>query len=221
GASANFKLTSTVGTRGGSLFSGTTYFIYSGFSNIVSHPDTIEDLVVIAGPSTGTMVLTWTAPTAYGSTGTATSYSVRQKATPFTDEVSFVNATLVSNAWVPLPPGALEARTLSGLATNTTYYFAVKGADQAGNTAYLSNNSGASTLTDAVGGIQYTNVYQSSVTLSWTGLGAGNSEGYLVQGATVNVPSFGNTGTIRSSATADALQTTLTVQNLRRGKLTY
>src|SRR5205807_10608375 len=42
GASADFKLTSTVGTRGGSLFSGTTYFVYSGFSHIVSHPDTIE-----------------------------------------------------------------------------------------------------------------------------------------------------------------------------------
>ena len=221
GTSASRKLTSSIGTGGGSLFQGTTYFVYSGFSNVVSHPDAIEDLAVITGPSLGTMVLTWTAPAAYGSTGTASSYAVRQQATPFTDELSFVNATLVANAWVPLTPGALEARTLSSLSSNTTYYFAVKGADAAGNTGYLSNNSAASTLTDAVGGIQYTNVYQSSVTLSWTGLGSGNAEGYVVQGATVNAPSFGNAGTIRSSATADGLQTTLTVQNLRRGKLTY
>src|SRR5207302_7684750 len=124
-----------------------------------------------------------------GSTGTATSYAVRENPAPFTDEVSFVNAAVYPNVWSPLAPGALEARTIAGLASNTTYYFAIKGADAAGNTGYLSNNSGASTLTDMVSGIQFTNVYQSSVTLSWTGLGAG-AEGYLVQGATVIVPSF-------------------------------
>src|SRR5215510_6679862 len=119
---------------GGSLFSGTTTFVYSGFASVVSHPDSIEDLAVITGPSTGTLVLSWTAPTAYGSSGTAASYAVRRQASPFTDEVSFVNATVVNNTWTPGVPGALEARTISGLAHNTTYYFAVKGADAAGNT---------------------------------------------------------------------------------------
>ena len=45
-------------------FFGTTYFVYSGFSNIVSHPNSIEDLSVTTGLSTGTLSLTWTAPTA-------------------------------------------------------------------------------------------------------------------------------------------------------------
>src|SRR5882672_6882698 len=50
GSSANHKITGTVGTRGGSLFSGTTYFVYSGFANVVSHPNAIEYLATITGP---------------------------------------------------------------------------------------------------------------------------------------------------------------------------
>lgn len=217
GTSASYKLTGTAGTPGGSLFSGTTYFVYSGFANIVSHPDSIEDLATITGPSTGTLVLTWTAPAAFGSTGTATSYAARYQATPFTTEVSFVSAPIYTQSWSPLVPGGLEAKTLTGLAHNTTYYLAVKGVDQAGNTGYLSNNSGAATLTDAVTNVQIADVGQSSVTLSWTGLGALGSKGYLVHASTL--PGFG--GTVRSSATADTFQTNLTVFSLRRGKLTY
>lgn len=217
GTSASYKMTSTAGTPGGSLFSGTTYFVYSGFSNVVSHPDSIEDLAVMTGPSTGTIVLSWTAPTAYGSSGTARGYAARYRSTPFTDEVSYVTSSLYTQSWSPLAPGGLEAKTLTGLAHNTTYYFAVKGVDIAGNTGYLSNNSGAATLTDALSGLSFTDVGQSSVTVSWTGLGALGSQGYLLQASTMSNFS----GTIRSSATADTFDTDLTVFSLRRGKLTY
>lgn len=217
GTSASYKLTSTVGKPGGSLFTGTTYFVYSGFANLVSHPDSIEDLAVITGPSTGTLVLSWTAPTAFGSNGQATSYSARYKNTPFADEVAFVSAPIYTNTWSPLPPGGLEAKTAGNLAFNTTYYFAIKGADAAGNTGYLSNNAGAATLTDEVPDVTITDVGQSSVTLAWTGLGAAGSQGYLVHASTL--PSF--SGTVRSSATSDTFQTSLTVFSLRRGKLTY
>ena len=149
--------------------------------------------------------------------GTGDSPLVRYSTSPIGTELDFVNASAYVNSWVPHAPGVLEVQTASGLASNTTYYFAVKGADTAGNTGYLSNGSAAATLTDVLTGIQIVDVYQSSVTLSWSGLGAGNAEGYLLQASTMSDFS----STIRSSATADVSQTTLTVANLRRGKLTY
>ena len=121
GTSATSKLTDSVGTLGGSTFSGSTaYFVYSGFSNLVSHPDSIEDLAVVPGINPDQMILTWTAPTAYGSSGTATSYSARTNSNPIVTELDFVNAAILPNPWMPQPPGTLELHMLSGLAANTT-----------------------------------------------------------------------------------------------------
>ena len=152
GASASFKMTDSAGPTGGHLLSGTTAFCLLGFSNLVSHPDSIEDLAVVTGAASDQLVLSWTAPTAYGSTGTAASYAVRDSTNAIGSELDYVNAASYPNAWVPHAPEVLEVQTVSGLSMNTTYYFAVKGADAAGNTGYLSNVSAASTLTDAVSG---------------------------------------------------------------------
>jgi len=215
--SSHYGLTNSMGSIGGKLLSGSTVIVFSGFSNLVSHPDSIEDLTVITGLTPNELVLSWTAPTAYASSGTPTSYLARYSSSPILSELDFVNANTYTNSWVPQSTGTLEIHTVSGFSANTTYYFAVKGADRAGNTGYLSNIGSASTLTNPVTGIQIVNVSSGSITLAWTGLGTGNTEGYEVQASTR--PDF--SGVVHSSMTFDAGMTTLTVDSLRRGKLTY
>ncbi|GAA3400545.1 fibronectin type III domain-containing protein [Paenibacillus hodogayensis] len=95
--------------------------------------------------------LTWTAPGDDGNKGTASSYEIRYSTSSIIT-ANWADATLVSGAPTPYIAGAAQAKNVTGLSPNTTYYFAIRTKDAAGNVSDLSNVPSAKTSTGAVGG---------------------------------------------------------------------
>ncbi len=148
------------GTRQSMLVTGltpnTTYWFaiktgdevpnWSGLSNVVSKattaaPDTVRPalLAVTTSASTDSSVtLQWTATGDDSLTGTATAYDVRWSTTPIT-AANWAGATQATGEPVPGAPGTSQNYTVRGLSRQVTYYFAVRIADEAGNTSALSN----------------------------------------------------------------------------------
>lgn len=93
----------------------------------------------IQAASTATAItLTWTAPGDDGSVGRATSYDLRRSTSTITP-LNFDLATRVTGLTAPLPAGSTESYTVNGLSPDTTYHFAIKSADEAGNISPISN----------------------------------------------------------------------------------
>jgi flagellar hook capping protein FlgD len=90
------------------------------------------------GSPADTVVLTWTAPGDDGQIGTASAYDLRLSTAPI-DDASWSAATVVSGLPSPQPAGARQSTVVRGLTYGTTYYFAIKTADDAGNWSGLSN----------------------------------------------------------------------------------
>ncbi len=82
--------------------------------------------------------LDWTAVGDDGSTGTATSYDIRYSTAAIT-AANFTSATQVGGTPTPKISGSAETMTVTGLTGNTTYYFAIKAADDTGNAGAISN----------------------------------------------------------------------------------
>jgi hypothetical protein len=124
----------------------------SGISNIVSAtieadtlaPSAVADLEVAfaAGRSVN---LKWTAPGDNGYFGQATEYALRFALEPITEE-SWEQAVPANGLPAPSHAGTQESFTLSGLELDTSYYFALKSADSAGNWSHLSNVAQAATV---------------------------------------------------------------------------
>lgn len=147
----------------------------SGLSNVpsattqagdVTAPAAITNLATTGTPSNTSITLTWTAPGDDNSTGTARTYDVRY-ATSTINDSNWASATQASGEPAPQAAGSTEVFTVTGLAFNTQYYFAVKTSDEVPNTASLSNvtnnttaNTGGTTLTlhpsDSAGGDEAT-----------------------------------------------------------------
>lgn len=70
--------------------------------------------------------------------GRATAYSLRYSTAPIVG-ANFNSATEASGLPIPATSGSTEIFTLSGLAPNTIYYFAIKTRDEAGNWSQISN----------------------------------------------------------------------------------
>ncbi len=93
--------------------------------------------------------LTWSAPGDDGLTGLAAAYDLRYSTTPIND-ANFTSATPVSPQPVPLLAGSAQSFLALNLTPGTTYYFAIKTRDEAGNWSSLSNvRTVATTPTDA------------------------------------------------------------------------
>ncbi|MCD6505600.1 Ig-like domain-containing protein [Candidatus Poribacteria bacterium] len=98
-------------------------------------PAKIQDLTVI-GKTKTSITLQWTAPGDDGNTGRASAYEIRYSTTsPF----NWDDATSLSNPPTPRQAGATEQFTVGGLSPGTTYYFALKAADEAHNWSEISN----------------------------------------------------------------------------------
>jgi len=82
--------------------------------------------------------LSWTAPGDNGATGTATTYDIRYSTSPINDG-NFAAATQVAGESSPRTAGSAEFFTVTGLAPATTYYFAIRTADEVPNVSALSN----------------------------------------------------------------------------------
>jgi len=113
-------------------------------------PDAVTDLAVSTA-TTNSLTLTWTAPGDDGNNGTATEYDIRY-ATSNIDNETWEFAIQASGEPAPGPAGSNETFGVDGLAAATTYYFALKTIDDAGNWANLSNIASRATLRSGGGG---------------------------------------------------------------------
>lgn len=107
-------------------------------------PATVTDLSS-STQTTGSITLAWTAPGDDATTGTATSYDIRYSTSDITNDTDFNNATQATGEPSPSVAGTTESFTVSGLAEDTTYYFAIKTTDEQSNTSSLSNALTAAT----------------------------------------------------------------------------
>jgi hypothetical protein len=107
---------------------------WSGMSNVWSK----LALGTVVAPG-GTATLSWTAPGEDSLTGQAALYDFRYSLQPIPSLAAFNSATRVQGVPPPSPPGTRETFTVSGLVTNSTYYFAIRTADAAGNWSGMSN----------------------------------------------------------------------------------
>jgi len=90
------------------------------------------------GGGPDTLQLVWTAPGDDGAVGTAATYEVRVSTAPITLG-NWSAASVVGPAPAPLPSGKRQGLTVRGLSSGTTYYFAMRTVDDAGNWSGLSN----------------------------------------------------------------------------------
>ncbi|MFH2036335.1 MAG: fibronectin type III domain-containing protein, partial [Candidatus Zixiibacteriota bacterium] len=124
---------------------------WSVLSNVVSITTSDEDVApaVVANLTTGTIttssiVLNWSAPGDDSLTGNATAYDIRYSTSTITD-LNWASALQASGEPIPGSPGSSETFTVTGLNDNTTYYFAIKTADEVPNWSGLSNIASATT----------------------------------------------------------------------------
>lgn len=107
-------------------------------------PSDIIDLT-ITDFSKDSATFTWTAPGDDGSTGTARYYDLRYSESVIT-EANFGDSEFIYECTVPVASGGQQSFVLEGLNPSTTYYFAVKAADDWRNLNGLSNVVSATTL---------------------------------------------------------------------------
>ena len=100
-------------------------------------------------PGASKIPLTWTAIDD-GVVGTETSYELRYSTSDITSDALFNAATLVSGVPAPKAAGQAESFTVTGLASDTTYYFAIKALDAKGTRSPLSNVASGKTIIDPV-----------------------------------------------------------------------
>jgi chitodextrinase len=90
------------------------------------------------GAPSDTVMLDWTAPGDDGTSGTASAYEMRFS-TSLINDASWNSATVVSGLPGPQPSGTRQSVVVRGLTSATTYWFAIKTVDEAGNWSGLSN----------------------------------------------------------------------------------
>ena len=100
-------------------------------------PSDVSTLAV-GSPTTSTLAVSWTAPGDDASSGTATTYDLRYSTSAITAG-NFSSATAVTGEPTPSVAGTSESMTVSGLSSNTLYYFALKTSDEVPNISAISN----------------------------------------------------------------------------------
>ena len=140
------------------LSSGRTYYFalktadgmpnWSPISNSPSatttgQSDTIAPAAVTnltaGGATSSSIMLSWTAPGDNGTTGTASTYSVRYLEGAAITESNWASATQCTGMTAPKTAGSGEAFVVTGLAASKTYFFALKTADAVPNWSAISN----------------------------------------------------------------------------------
>ncbi|MCK4555108.1 MAG: fibronectin type III domain-containing protein, partial [Candidatus Aenigmarchaeota archaeon] len=154
----------------------------SGTTTDETSPADITDLGIKA-VTQNSITINWTAPGDNGNVGTATQYDIRNYSAPIT-ELNWALATPLV-APVPSPAGTEEVFVVSGLNPDTTYYFAMKTADEVPNWAGVSNSPSGKTL-DLVAPADITDLVtsdfeQNSIRLNWTAPGDNGNVGIADQ----------------------------------------
>ena len=140
--------------------------------------------------------LTWTASGDDSLTGTAAQYDLRY-ATSLITAANFASATQVTGVSTPGAPGASQSHTVTGLQPATTYWFAIKTADDAGNWSVISNviSKATSAAPDVVrpapASVAVSAVNDTSATLAWTAVGddslSGTATSYQIRYSTAPI----------------------------------
>lgn len=107
-------------------------------------PESIIDLLAIE-PTDTSINLTWTAPGDDGNSGTASQYDIRYATTSITG-LTWSTAIQCENEPIPQNVGNIEYYNVTGLDPDTTYYFAIKTADEIPLWSGLSNIAFNTTL---------------------------------------------------------------------------
>lgn len=92
----------------------------------------------VTADASNSVKVSWTAPGDDGTIGTASQYDLRYSTASITAG-NFASAIAVSGEPLPLPAGTTQSMTVTGLAASTTYYFALRTADEASNWSSISN----------------------------------------------------------------------------------
>jgi|GEM_PF-3089652 len=131
-----------IGATGTGIERNATYTLT--VSSDIIPPAAISDLSA-GSPNVSSITLSWTAPGDDGNIGTASQYDIRYSTSAIT-ESGWASATQVSGEPAPKAAGSAESFTAAGLNLNTTYYFAIKTADEVPNWSGISNSPSAATL---------------------------------------------------------------------------
>ncbi len=118
-------------------------------------PEAVDDLAVTATYDESA-TLQWIAPGDNGPFGQAAEYDIRYSTAPI-NEGNWAAAVQCTGEPTPKAAGQLESFLVSGLSPTTTYYFALKTADEASNWSALSNIAQGTTQ-------EYINLTVTSVT---------------------------------------------------------
>jgi len=110
----------------------------------ITAPAAVTNLATCS-PTSTSVTLTWTAPGDDGSTGTATTYDIRYSNASIDTDAKFNAATPVAGEPTPKVAGSAQSFVVNGLSPNTTYYFALKTADEVPNWSTLSNSPSGTT----------------------------------------------------------------------------
>jgi hypothetical protein len=121
------------------LASATTYW-----SDDIIEPGKITNLAVVE-TTESTATITWSAPGDDDYTGTATAYDIRYYLEPIT-ATNWNEATEVNEEPTPKSSGETETFLVVDLEQGTTYYFAVKAADERANWSPVSNSPSGTTI---------------------------------------------------------------------------
>ncbi|MCD6250374.1 MAG: fibronectin type III domain-containing protein, partial [candidate division Zixibacteria bacterium] len=161
---------------------------WSGMSNVASGSTSGETTSpsAIANLGSGTptehsIALSWTAPGDDGMSGTATQYDIRYS-TAFITEANFNAATAVASPPTPLAAGSFQSFVVTGLNSGTTYFFAIKTADEVPNWSAISNVTTTPTQNDATSPVTVASLNAvlptlNSLTLVWTAPGDDGTTG--------------------------------------------
>ena len=125
------QITSLDATRDKSLF-----IVLSEVSDNTP-PAAVDDLNVSVTYDES-VTLQWIAPGDNGPYGQAAEYDIRYSTSPI-DEGNWAAAAQCADEPSPKPSGQLDSFLVSGLTPTTTYYFALKTADEASNWSAISN----------------------------------------------------------------------------------
>jgi hypothetical protein len=145
-------------------------------------PATVTDLRIKA-PSVYTLAVVWTAPGDDGTTGSAVQYDIRYSTSPITadnwDQALPIDESILPT---PKPGGQVETIVVIGLTPGSTYYFALKTADEIPNWSEMSNCAGETTLGEIIPPADVTDLSAvaldfTSFELTWTAPGDDGNEG--------------------------------------------
>ncbi len=145
-------------------------------------PARIEDLAGQDGEVEGQLILFWTATGDDGTVGAATRYILKYAEFEIgATNWAFVETYQPSLAWTPLEAGEQELKTISGLVSGRTYYFALKAFDDGSNQSEVSNCASATAGRDTVPPSSIQNLSatagENSVVLRFTATGDSGIEG--------------------------------------------